>query len=42
MADPDLYLNDPEKFDSSSRRMARTQKELGEAELRWLELSEVE
>ena len=37
----DLYMRDPEGFDTASRRFARAQAELVEAEHRWLELEEI-
>lgn len=41
MADPDLYMKEPEKFDKATRRLSKVQKELEQAELRWLELEEL-
>lgn len=41
MADPNLYMTDPELFDKTSRMLGRKQKELETAELRWLELEEM-
>ena len=38
LADPELYMRDPEKFDKISRRSANVQQELEAAENRWLEL----
>jgi ATP-binding cassette subfamily F protein uup len=37
----DLYMRDPELFDTSSRRFARAVQELTDAEHRWLELEEM-
>jgi ATP-binding cassette subfamily F protein uup len=42
LADYDLYMNNPELFDKSSRLLARKQIELEAAELRWLELDEMQ
>jgi ABC transport system ATP-binding/permease protein len=36
--DPDLYKNDRKKFDQASDALTKAQKELHEAEDRWLEL----
>jgi hypothetical protein len=41
LADADLYMRDPEAFDSASRRYAVVAKELENAEIRWLELEEL-
>ncbi len=42
LADPDLYNNNPDKFDAAMRRIANAEDELEKAELRWLELSEMQ
>lgn len=42
LADPGLYMRDPENFDKASRRLVRAKKELEEAESRWLELEEMQ
>ena len=36
--DPDLYKKDRKKFDSASDALTKAQKELEEAEDKWLEL----
>jgi len=41
MADPDLYMNNPEKFEKTSRRINKAEEELEAAENRWIELSEM-
>jgi len=41
LGDGALYMNDPERFDTSSRRFATAQAELEKAEHRWLELEEL-
>ena len=41
LADPDFYNNDKDGFDTASRRLARAQHQLQEAENRWLELEEM-
>jgi len=41
LADADLYISDPERFDKSSRRLARALQELENSEHRWLELEEM-
>ncbi|MCB1681914.1 MAG: ABC-F family ATP-binding cassette domain-containing protein [Rhodospirillales bacterium] len=41
MENPRLYMEDPEEFDRVSKRLARAQKELDTAEIRWLELEEM-
>lgn len=41
MADPDLYMKNPEEFDRLTRHLPRAQAELEKAELRWLELEEL-
>ncbi len=38
LADADLYITSPERFDTASRRFALAQHELSGAEARWLEL----
>ncbi len=41
LADASLYMKEPEKFDASSKRLAKIQSELETAEHRWLELEEM-
>jgi ATP-binding cassette subfamily F protein uup len=41
MSDPNLYTNNPEKFDQSSKQLAIYQQELEVAETRWLELESI-
>ncbi len=41
LSNPNLYMENPEEFDKSSRRLGRKQDELEAAELRWLELEEM-
>ena len=41
MSDAGLYINDPEKFDKTSRHHAQATVELDKAETRWLELTEM-
>ena len=41
LADPALYMENPESFDKYSRKLAKKQKELEEAELRWLEIDDM-
>lgn len=41
LADPNLYMNDTDKFDKASRRLGKAEEELEAAELRWLELEEL-
>lgn len=41
LASPTLYATDPDTFDAISKRWAEAQKELEDAESRWLELEEL-
>lgn len=41
LSDSELYTKDPEAFDKASARFVKAQKELEEAETRWLELDEL-
>jgi len=41
LLDAELYMRDPEGFDKATRRFARAEEELSQAELRWLELDEL-
>jgi ATP-binding cassette subfamily F protein uup len=41
LADPTLYVRDPEKFDALSKRFTKASQELAAAEARWLELEEL-
>lgn len=42
MADADLYNEDPERFDQTAKRIPKAEAELEAAELRWLELDEMQ
>lgn len=41
LADPTLYVRDPETFDALSKRFTKAAQELAAAEVRWLELEEL-
>ena len=41
LADPDLYVRDPKKFDALMANVAKARDEKDAAELRWLELAEM-
>ncbi len=41
LSNPELYTKEPEKFDTTSRRLGRAQSELEQSESRWLELDEM-
>ena len=41
LSNPELYTKEPEKFDTTSRRLHRAQSELEASESRWLELEEL-
>ncbi len=41
LSDADLYIREPERFDTASRRLPKAQSELDMAESRWLELDEL-
>jgi ATP-binding cassette subfamily F protein uup len=38
ISDPDLYMNEPERFDATSEQIAEVQIQIEAAEQRWLEL----
>lgn len=40
LADPDLYMNQPETFDKATKRLSNAEEELDIAETHWLELEE--
>lgn len=42
LADANLYTQDPDKFDKTTRKIEKTEEELESAELRWLELSQIQ
>jgi len=41
MADPDLYMRDPKKFDALMKAIEQARTDRDAAELRWLELAEM-
>ncbi len=41
LLEPELYTKDPARFDEATKRIAKAQKELEKAEMRWLELEDM-
>lgn len=42
LSDPKLYMEQPETFDRATRHLARAKESLEQAEIRWLELTELQ